>query len=124
MIYRNVEEFVRKGLGCDCAEEVFRRIDNEHGVRVAGIPLRNRIDVGGRLLVYVADPGDLGATLPALVEAGRGERDSGGFNRFRLVLVSGDAALKERAFRAFRDMPGADEKIHLHVVENDGVMGL
>ncbi|HTY89887.1 MAG TPA: hypothetical protein VMC84_01800 [Methanocella sp.] len=120
----NVRTFVRNTLGCDCDEEVFRHIENEHGASVAGYTLRNKINVGNRLLVYIAEPGDLEKTLPELVNAGRDERDARGYNRFRLVLVSDDAALKERAFKAFKKLPAADEKIHLHVVGKAGIVGL
>jgi hypothetical protein len=121
---RNVKEFVRKTLGCDCAEDVFKHIENEHDVDMAGIRLRNKIDVGNRLLVYVSDAGDLSKEMPALVKAGREERDARGFNRFRLVLVSDDAALRERAFKAFARLPEVDEKVHLHVIGKAGAGAL
>ncbi len=121
---RNVKEFVRKTLGCDCAEDVFKHIENEHDVKVAGITLKSKINVGNRLLVYVVEPGDLPKEMPALIKTGREERDARGFNRFRLVLVSDDAALRERAFKAFVRLPEVDEKVHLHVIGKAGTSAL
>lgn len=120
----NVKEFVRKTLGCDCAEDVFKHIENDRNVKVAGIALRNKINVGNRLLVYVAEAGDLAKELPLLIKTGREERDARGFNRFRLVLVSDDAALRERAFKAFAGLPEVDEKIHLHIIGKAGTSAL
>jgi len=121
---RNVKEFVRQVLGCDCAEDVFRHIENERGVKVAGMTLKNKINVGNRLLVYVVEPGNLLKEMPALIKTGREERDARGFNRFRLVLVSDDTALRERAFKAFARMPEVDEKVHLHVIGKAGASAL
>ena len=120
----SVKNFVRKILGCDCAEEVFHHIENEHGVKVNGYTLKNKINVGDRLLVYVAEPVDLEKDMPALIAVGKSERDARGFNRFRLVLVSDDAGLKERAFKAFKKLPGLDEKVHLHVIDRADTAGL
>lgn len=124
MSNERVKEFVRKTLGCDCDEEVFMHIGNEHDASAAGFRLMNKINIGNRLLVYIAEPGDLQKLMPALIKAGRDERDARGFNRFRLVLVSDDAALRERAFKAFKKLPEVDEKIHLHVVGKAGTSGL
>ena len=112
----NVKGFVRNVLGCDCAEEVFSHIENEHDKSAAGIRLKNKINVGNRLLVYVVEPGDLAKEMPALIRAGKDERDARGFNRFRLVLASDDGGMKKRAFTMFKGLPGIDEKVHLHVL--------
>lgn len=121
-----VKDFVRNTLGCDCAEDVFRHIENERSVKAAGFTLKNKINVGDRLLVYVVEPGtdDLKKEMTALIKAGKEERDARGFNRFRLVLVSDDASLRETAFKAFKGLPGIDEKVHLHVIGKAGAGSL
>jgi hypothetical protein len=124
MSQENVKTFVRNILGCDCAEEVFSHIENERGVSAAGFKLRNKINVGNRLLVYIVEPGDLQEEMPVLVRAGREERDARGFNRFRLVIVSDDIAMRERAFKLLKGLAGVDEKVHLHVIEKAKVVGL
>jgi hypothetical protein len=118
----SVKKFVRETLGCDCAEEVFSHIENEHGIKVAGIALRNKLNIGNRLLVYIvdADPKD----LAKLINAGKDERDARGFNRFRLVLLSDDKKFKKPAFDAFKALPMVDEKVHLHVIEKAVVRDL
>lgn len=120
----SVKDFVRNTLGCDCAEDVFRHIENERDINTAGITLRNKINIGNRLLVYVIEPGDLQKEMPRLIKAGRDERDARGFNRFRLVIVSDDMAMRERAFILLKGLPGVDEKVHLHVIGKAGVSGL
>ncbi len=121
----NVKEFVRNTLGCDCAEEVFSHIENERGAEAGGIRLMNKINVGNRLLVYIADAdGDTVEKMPALVEAGKKERDARGFNRFRLVLASDDREMMKRGFEAYRAMGIRDERIHLHIIGKKGARGL
>ncbi len=117
MSEENVKNFVRNILGCDCAGDVFRHIENEKGVEVCGIRLNNRINVGNRLLVYIvdADEGFL-KKLPSLIAAGKKERDGRGFNRFRLVLASDDMRMKKLGFEAFKALGIRDQKIHLHVI--------
>jgi len=122
----SVKEFVRNKLGCDCSEDVFDHIENDRDVDVGGIMLRNRINIGNRLLVYVAEgaPGVVPGKIPALIKAGKSDRDSGGFNRFRLVIVTDDKKLKKAALDAFKTMPGLDEKVHLHVIEKKEALKL
>ncbi len=117
MSNENVREFVRNTLGCSCAEDVFRHIENERGMEAGGVVLRNKINVGNRLLVYVVEAGTgTLAEMPALVAAGKEERDSRGFNRFRLVLASDDNKLKRRSLEAFNALGATDDKIHLHII--------
>lgn len=48
---------------------------------------------------------------------GRVERDAKGYNRFRLVIASRDAAAQSTAARAVFDAAlGHDDKAHLHLV--------
>jgi hypothetical protein len=121
----SVKDFVRNTLGCDCSEDVFGHIENERDVEAGGAALRNKINVGNRLLVYVveANTGIL-KEMSALISAGKKERDSRGFNRFRLVLVSDDKKLRKPAFEAFKAIGATDEKIHLHVIGKKEAAGL
>jgi len=116
-----VKSFIRDVLGCDCSEDVFRHIENERGVVLGSVTLRNKLNVGNRLLVYIveADTDDILKKLPALIMLGKNERDSRNFNRFRLVLVSGEKKLKQAAARAFKADGHVDEKVHLHIIGKD-----
>ena len=122
----SVRDFVRNKLGCDCAEEVFRHIENERGASAGGVALRNKLNIGGRLLVYVVelDTKAYERNILPLLRAGKDERDARGFNRFRLVLVSEDKKLKKAALEIFKNDTGLDEKIHLHVITKGEAMGL
>jgi hypothetical protein len=115
-----IEPFVRKTLGCKCPDEVFASIEVTP-LQVAGFPSPvTRLLVGNRLLIYIIDPlpterlAELVATLTA---RGRAERDSGGYNRFRLVIGAEDHARVTRAIEAgFKSAAAGDERLHLHVV--------
>jgi hypothetical protein len=119
-----VKDFVRNKLGCDCAEDVFDHIENDRDFDAGGVLLRNRINIGNRLLVYVAEGDAVTGRIPALLKAGKSDRDAGGFNRFRLVVVTDDKKLKKTAMDAFKAMPGLDEKVHLHVMEKSEARNL
>jgi hypothetical protein len=121
----NVKDFVRKKLGCDCDEEVFKLIKNEKGVETGGVKLRNRINIGNRLLVYVMEgnAADLDK-IAAVVRAGKGDRDTHAFNRIRLVFVTDDKGLKKTAGDTFKAITGLDEKVHFHVMGKNEVTGL
>lgn len=93
----------------------------DRGRLVPGIDAEvTRLDVGGRLLVYVvpaAASQPLPSLLAAAVEAGLAERDRRSFNRLRLVLAAAEPAAIEQAARdAFAECDTIDERIHLHVV--------
>ncbi len=114
-----IKSFVQGTLGCGCPEEVFRHIECEAQTHAQGIPLRYRVTIGRRLLIYIVQPDDMESlerTITGSIAAGRKERDSAGLNRFRLVLVATDSAewrdLAERIFNAAKP----DEKVHLHVL--------
>jgi hypothetical protein len=117
------ERFVRGTLGCGCADEVFRRVTVERDLAVGHRRLAWRIDVGGRLLVYVLEPdgpADLDEGLEALVRAGRAERDAAGFNRLRVVVAADDPAPLAAPAQALFGRSGAvDERVHLHVIGPD-----
>jgi len=117
-----LKAFVRDTLGCECPDEVLRRIECLPGLELPGVEGKGvRLDVGGRLLVYVlpaaVEPTKLRAQLAAAVNKGIAERGREGFNRLRIVLAAADVAEVEGAARrAFNDCHCPDARIHLHVV--------
>ena len=112
--------FVRGTLGCQCPDEVFQSIvigqerTPDHGA------LFTRLLVGDRLLIYILPTSATAVvpdTLAALARQGRVERDAKGYNRFRLVIASREAAAQSTAARAvFDTVLGHDDKGHLHLV--------
>jgi hypothetical protein len=117
-----MQHFIRSTLGCGCPEEVLQWIECSRSEPVPEHTLRlTRIDVGGRLLVYVVEGEEAPETavnaLPALMAAGLAERRRAGFNRLRLVVASDDpGAIRPHAERVFAASAPRDENIHLHVV--------
>jgi len=111
-----LRRFIRDTLGCGCPDEVLAAIRCEALAGQAS-PSR-RLDVGGRLLVWVvsADLPTAADLVARCVPAGRDERDRLGFNRFRLVVTSGDPAVARAAKAAFASSAAVDERTHLHVV--------
>ena len=119
---------MRDGLGCGCPEEILRSITVERGRLIPGVDVEvTRLDVGGRLLVYVvpvASPQPLPTVIAAAVEAGVSERDQHAFNRFRLVLAADSPAALERPARdALAACERRDERVHLHVVSVEDCPG-
>jgi hypothetical protein len=116
-----IKHFIQHALGCSCPEEVFQSIDVRSNLRLSSfITLDSAIIIGNRLLVSIAEGGSAGCIeehLPALVAAGRKERDEKGLNRFRLVLVFDDPEkVRPGVERQFEELRGSDEKVHLHVI--------
>lgn len=119
----DIKAFTRDVLRCDCPEQVFSRIVCEDDVRVdSGLIISHKINIGGRLLIYVWMPdqtGELRSELVKLVGSGEKERNDKGFNRFRLVLVSDSPDLiKDDAQKLFEQL-GKDEKVHLHIISKN-----
>jgi len=115
--------FVRDVLGCGCPEEVLRSITVDRSRLILGLDAEvARLDVGGRLLVYVVPaPASrkLRSVVAAAVEAGIAERDRRSFNRFRLVLACADpSAIEQPARDAFEACRRPDDRVHLHVVSS------
>jgi hypothetical protein len=113
--------FVRQTLGCGCPEEVLDSIRCESGLLQETGHSRLRLDVGGRLLVWIlaVDEGEqrLGGVIVTAIRQGRAERDGAGFNRFRLVLAcDAPAAIGAAAEAAFASLHDLDDRVHLHVV--------
>jgi hypothetical protein len=118
---QNIKAFVVQTLGCECPNQVFEYIDCQHNVILDnGIPLSVRINIGNRLLIYLLEVDDasfIQSNLSALIRLGKDERDSMGFNRFRLVIFSDDTDRIERAAHTiFENLVDKDEKVHLHIL--------
>lgn len=117
-----IRAFVQGRLGCGCPEAVFESVEATlSGGYSEKQPYGLRLAVGGRLLVYVVrltELADPAAAVRRMARAGRAERDAGGFNRFRAVLVAADAGqVPVPVLRAFGEVAGADRRCHLHVVD-------
>ncbi|HPI94501.1 MAG TPA: hypothetical protein PLT09_13010 [Deltaproteobacteria bacterium] len=120
-----VEGFVQGTLGCACPPEVFDEIRLVADDSRPGLPVDLSLEIGGRLLIYVAfagEPAVMAERLSAVVRHGRRTRDERGFNRFRLVVAAKDVAWTERLLRPlFQGLPEVDGKVHLHVVDEEAL---
>lgn len=121
-----IKVFVRQTLGCACPEEVFHYIDCQHNIKLSGdILLSSKINIGNRLLIYVVEmnsPDLIKRKLPILIQTGKKERDSSGFNRFRLAIVTDKVdQIKHVAGSVFENLKYKDEKIHLHIIHKDEI---
>jgi hypothetical protein len=117
-----LRSFIRSTLGCTCPDDVlecirYSRSDlaDRHEERLT------RIDVGGRLLIYVIeagnDPESAAEALGAVVAAGTVERNRGGFHRLRVVVATDDTRVFGPTMKqSFEDSAPLDERIHLHVI--------
>jgi len=117
---KEIIEFVRGILGCQCPDEVFEQIESHVGDRFGNTYLQT-MTIGERLLIYIwptNDPSIVKVHLPGMLFKGMKERDQRGLNRFRAVIAADDVepigAIAEEIFRDFRDR---DERVHLHVVD-------
>jgi hypothetical protein len=120
-----IKSFVQQTLACGCPEEVFEHMDCQFNIKLNhAIILRNKINIGNRLLIYILEVNNAGpikSILPFLVAAGKTERDNLKFNRFRLVLITDKLdEVKGTAEPIFKTI-GKDEKVHLHVVHKETV---
>jgi hypothetical protein len=114
-------DFVTRVLGCACPQAVLAdlRVRDEPS-EVAGLPLALRLNVGGRMLLYVASGTETEHITAALNEVfveGRRARDAEGFHRFRFALASAEGERARSVLAAaFAALPDCDERLHLHVV--------
>ncbi|MEE4241850.1 MAG: hypothetical protein V2I36_10295 [Desulfopila sp.] len=125
---REVEQFARNTLGCGCPDKVFEKINIDRIENSGQGGTISRVDIGNTLLVYIVRPEsnkELHNSVARIVSQGREDRDSNGFNRFRLVVAGEAKELDgETAIKAFAGEIGTDEKMHLHFVSTDAVDGL
>lgn len=120
-----IKSFVKHTLGCACPEEVFEYIDCQSNIVLnENIVLRNKINIGNRLLIYIVEssnPASIKNILPFLVNSGRTERDHLKFNRFRLVLVTENMDGIKKAVESIFDTIHKDDKVHLHIIQKEKV---
>jgi hypothetical protein len=120
-----IKAFVQKTLGCGCPEEVFNYIDSRDNIDMNGVFLRSRINIGNRLLIYVAEVDNinqLDKLLPVLLDSGKKERDLLHFNRFRLVLSAEDVSGIQKAAQKIFEASDRDGKIHLHIIRKEAAL--
>jgi len=122
--YPEIKRFVQETLGCSCPEEVFNQIDYQ---KECDDISERKINVGERLLIYIITMGgksNIQGVISSALEQGVEERDEKGLNRFRLVLVAScPDELRSSAEHAFDSSGYADEKTHLHIVNESDVDG-
>lgn len=114
-----IRHFVRESLGCGCPDEVFENINVSAQSELFSLT-STVYDIGGRLLVAViaaADWHDVRQSLADIIDTGKNYRDQHGFNRFRLVVVTGSDGARENLAALFDALPNSDDKTHLHVID-------
>ena len=115
-----VTRFVREVIGCNCPDEVFRHVEIQRGSSaVKACSTDCELRIGGRLLIVVtSEPvARLAPHLAKVFAEGKQARDERKFNRFRLVVRTGQPAEeREEFFRAFESVVDKDERTHLHVL--------
>ena len=123
-----IKVFVKNTLGCGCPEKVFEKIDVSKLQTVENEKKIIRIVVGNTLLIYVIRPrlpGGFVDSVEAIGLAGKNDRDTNNYNRFRLV-VSGfvNEGQQEKVSGRFSALFNTDEKMHIHFVALELVDGL
>jgi hypothetical protein len=115
--------FIRTTLGCGCPDDVLEWIEcSQQSQANDDDELRlTRIDVGGRLLVYVIeaehDPAAAAAAVPTVIASGLVERARSGFNRLRIVVAGRDVdSLRPLVEASFAASAPRDDRLHIHVV--------
>ena len=115
----DIKNFAQLTLGCGCPEEVFKIIECRSNITLDGVQIRDHINIGNRLLIYIveiSDPDSVKKILLSLVSAGRKERDGSGFNRLRLVLTADDISTLPKDTENIFLSINTDEKVHLHLI--------
>lgn len=120
MTRAQIKAFVKGPLGCTCPDEVFDVVDDVGGVEIAqGLSLFHQITIGNRLLVYVYEADGskhLKGHVPILVRHGNDEKTRRGYNRFRLVLLSGAIGAVRPIADPLFESANDQENTHLHVI--------
>ena len=120
-----VTRFVREVIGCNCPDEVFRRIE----IRLGSSAIRScsadrELRIGGRLLIVVTSEPEteLSSHLAEVIAEGKRARDDSKLNRFRLVVQTDNAAEeREKLLQAFEAVSDKDERTHMHVLQRGEV---
>ena len=123
MIYKlstdSVEPFARHVLGCTCPDEVFSQIRSS--VEWLGEVPYQRIEIGGRLLIYLVvgeSEQTLVDVLPELMRRGLEERNLGDLNRLRMVMIASQGGkLYQQLVSQFNQHKAGDLKVHLHLFD-------
>jgi hypothetical protein len=119
----DIKTFVQQTLGCSCPEEVFDHIECQSNIKLDdNIVLSNKINIGGRLLIYIIEvnnPNSIKYILPSILSTGKEERDRLNFNRFRLVLAADNLNEIKQVVNVMFKTINKDERIHLHIVSKD-----
>ena len=117
---KDIKRFVREELKCECPDEVFESIEYEKDVDKEGLKVRDKIKIGGKLLVYVVDEDELDYMLDEisrLLVSGKSERDESGLNRFRFVLLSDKILEMSQVLVAVQIDSGCmDDNMFVHMV--------
>lgn len=113
--------FVRNVLGCGCPDEVFNKIEVSEVELDCAATKATRTVIGDTLLIYILPYTSVDIVtqcMDELVMTGKQDRDSHGYNRFRLVVpYCDDKGLEEQASALFAAVAGSDEKLHIHYVD-------
>ena len=123
-----IKVFVKNTLGCGCPEKVFEKIDVSKLQTVENEKEITRVVVGGTLLIYVIRPrlaGDFVDSVEAIGLAGKNDRDTNNYNRFRLVVSGFEHEVQQGKIAGrFSALFNTDEKMHIHFVGQELVDGL
>ena len=125
-----IKGFIRGRLGCKCPENVFKQIDVVKPPADLKIILGDEfyqksqlINVGGTLLILKLESGSMKSMISILegvLNRGVEIRDTGGYNRFRLVVATYNQTDSDLLLRKkFGNITGSDKKVHLHVLSLD-----
>ena len=115
-----IKAFIKGQLGCSCPDDVFSSISIcDNNELINQLPVDRVIEIGGRLLVAIAEQYDwckIKNDLEQIIHAGVLLRDRKGFNRFRLVVPTDDEKARLSIQRVYDSLTVKDEKTHIHFV--------
>jgi hypothetical protein len=107
---------------------VFEKIDVSRHLAVEHEKEVTRIVVGDTLLIYIIGPesyGDFIDRVESVGLAGKNDRDTNNYNRFRLVVSGFEDDVRQReASERFSELFKMDAKMHIHFVNQELVEGL
>lgn len=115
--------FVKNTLGCTCPDEVFEKIQVGKCL-VDGVKKEiTRIVIGDTLLIYIISRQSgikIVNTVDLIAMAGKTDRDTNHYNRYRMVVAKlEDIEQQVRASEHFSKTYSADEKMHIHFVDQE-----